>query len=108
MGEILLLVATTLSEPIIILPKMALYSMSSYSPPSSRSRPAERQGSWDRDSGGRRVGGDDGVSFYDDKEMPRSGRHGGTVGGRGALQLKLENLPEDMSWQELKQLGSNI
>ncbi|EEQ99346.1 Arginine/serine-rich-splicing factor, putative [Perkinsus marinus ATCC 50983] len=78
-----------------------------YSPPSSRSRPAERQGSWDRDGGGRRVGGDDGVSFYDDKEMPRSGRHGGTAGGRGALQLKLENLPEDMSWQELKQLGKD-
>lgn len=77
----------------------------SYSPPSSRSRAAEPQGSWDREGGrgGRRVEGDNGVSFYGDRESSRPGRYGGAP--RGAVQLKLENLPEDMSWQELKQLG---
>ncbi|EER08414.1 conserved hypothetical protein [Perkinsus marinus ATCC 50983] len=78
-----------------------------YSPPSSRSRAAEAQGSWDREGGrgGRRVEGDNGVSFYGDRESSRPGRYGGAP--RGAVQLKLENLPEDMSWQELKQLGKD-
>ncbi|KAF4679732.1 hypothetical protein FOZ60_014572 [Perkinsus olseni] len=91
-----------------------------YSPPGSRSRTADPHGSWDRDGGrasrggdgsphgGRRTDGDSGVSYYDDRDTPRpAGRYGGAAAPRGALQLKLENLPEDMSWQELKQLGKD-
>ncbi|KAF4675747.1 hypothetical protein FOL47_007338 [Perkinsus chesapeaki] len=79
---------------------------SDYSPPSGRSK-GDGYGSWDKEGGrgsGRR---EDAVSFYDDKDAPRPNRYGALPPPRGAVQLRLENLPEDMSWQELKQLGKD-